>query len=899
MKRLMLASAAVALALCAHSSMAQTTSSGAEQAGARQSIRLADGWRFSLAAEASRVEPPQDAASWTTVSVPHTWNRVGYYLPGHPDRVNTAETVNKVQGVGWYRQTFTPTAAFKGKKAWLQFDAASRTAEVWLNGKRLGEHRGGFSRFRFDVTDALKIGAPNLLVVKTDNTRPAAGSTTADVLPLTGDFFIHGGLYRDVSLVATNDVHLDMLDMGGPGVYATTQSIANGSASVSVRSRVSNDGTAEAKLSVVTTLLDAAGAVAAAQTQTIKAPKGKTVEVSQSLTTPNPHLWQGVEDPYLYSLVVEIRNQKGLVLDRLEQPFGIRQMAFDTARGFLLNGKQTRLHGVGLHQDIEGKGWAINRADVEADLLTLREMGANTIRLTHYQHGQAVHDLADKYGFVLWDEIPLVSAWTLGGQRSASPALVDNATQSMREMIRQNFNHASVAAWGLANEVDFGNSLPQFLAGGAGDPPDPMPLLAELQALAKNEDPARSTALANCCEGRLFASNVEVPIVAPAADLAGANRYFGWYYGAPDDLGGHLDSLHAARPNQPLSVSEYGAGGAVTMHTDNPLGGPVDSRGRSQPEEYQSYVHERSWAALSARPYLWATWLWNSFDFASTVRREGDAEDINTKGLVTYDRKVKKDGYFFYKANWTDTPTVHINGRRYIDRAYNVTDVRVYSNAPATELLLNGTSKGVRGDCEQKICVWKDVRLDAGDNRLSAIGRFAQGPIQDDIAWRVAPETARATRIDSGALMAANASTGLFGSDNFFEGGEAKTVNRPADYGKAPERKIIPGTPDSDLAATYREGNFRYAIPLENGRYEVSLTFVEPAAGPGERIFNVIANGSESLPNLDISATAGGPLKAIKRSFSTVVSGGVLNLHFAPVKGTAVVSAVEVESKGR
>jgi beta-galactosidase len=244
---------------------------------------------------------------------------------------------------------------------------------------------------------------------------------------------------------------------------------------------------------------------------------------------------------------------------------------------------------------------------------------------------------------------------------------------------------------------------------------DPMPFLKELQALAKAEDPTRATTQATCCEGL----QPNAPEVAAITDTSGANRYFGWYYTPSDLLGPALDALRKKRPDKPLSVSEYGAGGAISQHTDDPLGGPFDSFGRVQPEEYQAFVHEKNWAILDSKPYLWASWLWNSFDFATGDRHEGDGESINTKGLVTYDRTVKKDAFYFYKANWSAEPSVHITGRRYVDRAYPVTDVRVYSNAPSTDLVVNGKSLGALADCPQKICVWKSVRLAPGTTRWS------------------------------------------------------------------------------------------------------------------------------------------------------------------------------------
>lgn len=846
---------------------------------------LSDGWVFAKGAEA----PAGGAPEWARVTVPHSWNRVGHYTnPG--DHPNRAETLDGYQGVAWYRLEFDAPREPRGKRTFLEFDAASRTAEVWLNGKRLGGHAGGFSRFRFDATDALKPGVANTLMVRVDNTAPDVGTATADVLPLAGDFFVHGGLYRPVRLIVTDAIHFEMLDHGGSGVYATTRSIGGGRALIDVRWRARNDTARAARIDAVVRLLDASGAVRAEQRRPVTLAGGAGAEASVTLDVADPHLWNGVADPYLHRLSVDLVGADGRVLDRVEQSLGIREVRIDPERGLFLNGKPLRLHGVGYHQDREGKGWAVSDADIAEDVAIMREMGANTIRLTHYQHGQPIHDLADRYGLLVWDEIPLVSRWTMGAATTASDGLRENAAQQMRELIRQNNNHASVIAWGIANEVDFGKSIPIFITNKDGPAPDPMPLLAELNAIAKAEDPSRPTAIATCCEGRLL-GDAEVPITAGAADVSGANRYFGWYYGDPSGLGPHLDALRAARPNQPLSVTEYGAGGATSIHTDNALGGDVDQRGRNQPEEYESYIHETAWATLSSKPYLWATWLWNSFDFATTRRREGDAIDINTKGLVTYDRAIRKDAYYFYKANWSAAPTVHINGRRYVDRAYPFTDVRVYSNAPETELVVGGKSLGTMKDCPQRICVWPKVALAAGSNAVVARGRFAGGVTEDRLEWRLSPEAAGTIRIDSGALVAG--ATG-FGSDDFFDGGEAGDVNASTGYGKPPPPKVVTGTDAALVAQTYREGDFAYRVPLPRGRYTVTLTFAEPSLKALERRFDVTANGRRVVADLDLAKEAGGALKAITRRFPVQVGQAGLELRFAGRTGKAIVSAIEV-----
>lgn len=862
-------------------------------AGSRQVVQLGTGWRFVFGDKAGAEAPGFDDAGWQTVSVPHSWNRVGTYLTTNIPHLNRPDTINKSQGIGWYRLPFATPAGAKGQQVWLEFDAASRAAEVWLNGRKLGEHRGGFSRFRFDATTALAPDGKNLLAVRVDNSNPARGSSTSDIFPLAGDFFVHGGLYRPVRLVMTNPVHITMTDAGGPGVYARTESIGQGKARVGATIKLSNNAPRAAQLVVAASLVEAAGRTVATARKPLTLPAGATADAALSMDVVKAHLWQGVSDPYLYKLVATV-SEGGSVLDRTTQDFGIRQMAFDAEQGFRLNGKPYQLRGVGYHQDHEGKGWAIDEADVARDLAILRDMGATSIRLTHYQHGEPIHRLADRAGIILWDEVAVVSTWLLGEEQAMPPARLANVHQQLRELIRQNYNHASVANWGLANEVDFGNSLPGFVTPANGQLADPLILLDDLQKIAKQEDPSRPTSIATCCEGRLFAPGVEVPVTSGAVDLGGANRYFGWYYGVPEDLRDHLTQLRAVRPKQPLAITEYGAGGAISMHTDNPLGGPVDSRGRSQPEEYMSYVHEQNWAILAERSDLWATWLWAGFDFATTIRREGDADDINTKGLVTYDRAVKKDPYFFYRANWSTQPTVYITGRRYGDRAYGITDVRVYSNAPTTELTLNGRSLGVRSACPNKVCVWQAVALDSGANHLVARGRFGKSSAQDAVDWTLGEVESANIRIDAGALMAAPSESGRFGSDNFFEGGAAGTVNAPANYGRPAEVKQIAGSRDAALLATYREGTFSYRIPARPGRYTVRLSFVEPGQAAGTRVFDVLVNGERRIADLDVAAVGGAPLTLVQRSIPVEAGSDGLTIAFRPSKGKAIVSAVEV-----
>lgn len=856
---------------------------------ARSVVDLSTGWRFHKGDDAAQSQTFSDA-DWQSVTVPHTWNRIGQYEPAA--KVETTRALDTYQGIAWYRLNFDTPALHDGQRLWLEFDAASRRAEIWVNGRKLGAHDGGFSRFRFDATDFVIPGTKNLLAVKVDNSPPKPGGATADSLPLLGDFVVQGGLYRPVRMVVTNAAHVDMTDFGGPGVYARTDRIDAAGASVSLLSKFANDGVAAFSGTAHARLVATDGTVVAEASAPVRLGSKAKGEIRLRLAVPKPHLWQGTRDPYLYSLEVELRDRKGRIVDVQRQAYGIREVRIDPARGFFLNGTHVPLHGVGFHQDSMGSGWGMTEAEIADRIATIRDMGANTIRLTHYQHGQTVHDLADRQGLILWDEIALVTAWTLDETQGPAPAGIRaQARQQLQEMIRQNYNHPSVAVWGIANEVDFGPGRPDFLGRGlVVKPSDPAPLLRELNTLAIAEDPSRQTTLATCCEDR---DMPDVPEVAGITQTSGANRYFGWYYGKPDGLAPHLDTLHAKRPGQPQSLTEYGAGGALSLHTDDPLGGPIDMGGRNQPEEYQSWLHEKTWPIIAARPFIWASWIWNSFDFATSTRTEGDARDINTKGLVSYDGKIRKDAFYYYRANWSQEPTVHLAGRRYADRAYQSVDIRAYSNAPSTELRINGRSVGTMTRCDNVTCVWPEVRLEPGENRLEAIGKFDKGEVRDTLTWQLAPFRRNAYRIDAGALIAAQVSGAGFGSDAFFKGGEAASLDkRPR--GRPPVPAAIQSPDRRDLLATFREGTFSYHLPLEAGRYTVTVTFVEGAAAEGERSFDVTANGKAVLKDIDVAKLAGGALKPLARTFQVEVRSSALDLAFAPRKGKAIVSAIEV-----
>jgi beta-galactosidase len=843
-------------------------------AAPRTVVILADGWRFKQADGLSGVEAPEfDDATWSKISVPHTWNRIGNA------GMERAPETNSVQGAGWYRLWFAAPATARGRRSFLEFDGVSEVADVWLNGRHVGRHEGAFSRFRLDVTDMLRAGGRNVLVVKADNSRPQPGSTTANVYPLTGDFFVFGGIYRSVSLIVTDPVHVDMMDFGGPGLYARASSISSNIAIVHIAGQLMNDGAPRRGVGVEIAIEDAAGHVAAASKETVDLSNGERT-VASDLHVANPHLWRGVDDPYLYHMTLTLRAKSGAVLDRVTQPLGLRTMRFDRDKGFFLNGEHLFLKGASRHQDRPVKGWAISHADQDEDFAIFADMGANAMRLPHYQYDQYAYDLADAHGFVVWTEIPLVSEASFDGL-PPNPALIANARQQLTELIRQNFNHPSIAVWSIANEIDLKaikRDGPSKVAG----------LLRDLDQLAHREDPTRPTTLADCCEQ---SGSPERDKLVGLTDTVGYNRYFGWYYGKPSDLGALLDSAHREHSESPIAVSEYGAGAALTQHTDDPLGGPINPHGRPHPEEVQDWYHEKSWEQLKDRSYLWGAFIWNMFDFSSDERLEGDLTDINEKGLVSYDRKVRKDAFYFYRANWNPQPTLHLVGRRYVDRPYGVIDVKAYSNAREARLLLNGTDVGAT-PCAGGICLWTAVHLTPGSNMLLAKADFGGTTVSDALRWNYVG-TPAIVRIKAGDITGYAAQNGnRYGSDMYFDSGEGKGLNPPDTPVK--ERVTVAGA-DGSLYDSFREGDFSYHIPVPAGSYEVTLKFVEPSAtAAGQRVFDVMANGKTALKGFDVFAAAGDKLKAVDRTFEVEASHGAIDIRFQPIRGAAIVSALSV-----
>ena len=608
-----------------------------------------------------------------SVSLPHTWNALDGQDGG----------ADYHRGIGTYIIDLPdPT---KGKKQYIEIQGANHVATVYCNGRELGTHKGGFSTFRYDLTPAMKESG-NKLTVNVTNAK-------SDIYPQNADFTFYGGLYRDVNFIEVDAAHFDLLKDGTSGVFVTARS--NGKTRVDLFP-VNADG-CTVKVAVKDTEGNevAAGTVDAACHTVIK------------LDVKEPHLWNGMTDPYCYTACACICREDAVV-DEVTVTFGYRSFHVAPDTGFWLNGKNTPLHGVSRHQDRLDKGWAQSKADHEQDIAIIKEVGANTIRLAHYQHDQYFYDLCDRAGFVLWAEIPFISV------HIDTKEGYENTLSQMKELVAQNYNHPSIMFWGISNEITI-----------AGESESLYRNLCDVNALAKKMDPSRLTTMAEVTMVPMDSEHVYI------TDVLSYNHYFGWYMGDVEDNGPWFDKFHALNPDRCLGVSEYGAENILKWHTAYP-------DNHDYTEEYASYYHHEMLKTFAARPYLWSTHVWNMFDFAADARDEGGVKGRNNKGLVTYDRQTKKDAFFIYKAYWNPEPMVHVCGERFVDRAPDERDVTVYTNVSSVTLVVNGEDVETKEAVDHAV-VFKSVPLKDGENTVTA--RCAECGLQGNtITLNAVPE---------------------------------------------------------------------------------------------------------------------------------------------------------------
>lgn len=564
------------------------------------------------------------------LDLPHTWNAIDGQDGGN----------DYWRGTCSYEKTFAmPEFDKETELVYLQFHGVNASAKVVLNGKEVCSHDGGYSTFRNDITALLE--AENHLVVYVDN------SVNDRVYPQKADFTFYGGIYRDVELLTVSKAHFDLDHFAGPGIKVTPEVNGN-DAKVRVETWKNADG------EVRVTMYDADGTVVAEGNGTDTVLEVKAV-----------HLWNGVEDPYLYNVKAELLVD-GTVTDAVSTTCGVRYFHFDADKGFFLNGKPYNLHGVSRHQDFKGIGNAITREHHEKDMELIREIGANTIRLAHYQHDQYFYDLCDKYGMVVWAEIPYISEHLANGN--------DNTISQMKELIIQNYNHPCIVTWGLSNEITIsGRALKKQM----------LENHRVLQKLVKEMDPTRVTTLA------CYAMCLHWNKVAHISDIVAWNLYLGWYVPGFFLNDWWIKLWRILYPKRCLGFSEYGAEGMPNLHAAKPKRG-------DNTEEYQNKYHEFMLECFKRHPYMWGNYVWNMFDFAADARNQGGEPGMNHKGLVTFDRKLKKDCFYLYKAYWTEAPFVYLAGKRYEYRAEKVTEITVYSTCKEVSLYNNGKLVGTK-----------------------------------------------------------------------------------------------------------------------------------------------------------------------------------------------------------
>lgn len=626
---------------------------------------LNDNWLFTKEdkEEFSSITAPND---WTSVTLPHTWNAEDIMR----------EDNEYYEGQCWYYKDFKKTADMEGKKVYLEILAASNIAHVYLNGNILGVHETGFATFRYEISEQLK--EENHLSISVDNRKYDF------IYPGSADFTFEGGLYRGVNIVIVEPAHFAMEDDGSCGIYITPK-LEEEHASVHVKALCEGADGCE----VLYEIRDHEGNVV----KNTNAPAGVEVDICVA----DPHLWNGVQDPYLYTLHAALI-QDDVVLDEVTIPFGIRTIHFDPEQGMYLNGVKTYMKGVSRHQDFAGCGWATTEKEMKEDIALIKEVGSNSIRLAHYQHNAKFYDLCDEAGLLNWAEIPFISVMT------KNPKAHENCRIQLRELIKQNYNHPSIFCWGISNEITIGGETEEVYQNNV-----------DLNNLAHALDASRPTTMAH------------MSMVKPESkmnnitDIEAYNHYFGWYGGVCEDMEAWLLNFHKVQPNVCLGISEYGAEGILQYHNNDPKRGDYS-------EEYQVEYHEKNISIFEKMPWMWGSYVWNMFDFSSKFRNEGGRKAMNNKGLVTFDRKTKKDAFYVYKAHWSDVPFVHINGARYKERAEEITKFLVYSNCKEVELFVNGVSVGT---CASRFAFsFTDIALQMGDNMIKAIG---DGAFEDEI----------------------------------------------------------------------------------------------------------------------------------------------------------------------
>jgi len=660
----------------------------------RKVIPFNNDWQFKKGSNDYAKDINFATAVWEPITVPHTYNRDDMQL----DK-------NFYTGDAFYKKTFTVTDDLKDKRIFLRFEGVGSVATVYINGKYLTEHKGSYSAFAFEITNSVEYGKENTIMVKTNN------DARKDVLPINQFLFpIYGGIYRPVSMIVTNKVNITTTDYASPGIYITQKNVSTKKADVNVKAKLENKEKVAKTVTLQTIVKDASGRqVAITKKEVEVSPQGTTI-VEQPFTMQKPHLWNGVRDPYLYTLTTSL-----LVgdkeIDAVTQPLGLRHFEVRAGEGMFLNGEKYPMYGVTRHQDRWEHGNALSHEQHVEDMNFIKEIGATTIRLAHYQQAEDMYALADKMGFLIWAEIPFVN--------NSSNFEGENAKQQMTELVRQNMNHPSIYIWGMHNEV-YSKTADEHV-----------PVLTrELNDIAKTNDPDRLTVSVSGYGEMGRPANL-------ASDIQGMNRYYGWYEGKIGDLERWASGLEESYPGYKVMLTEYGADGNIDQGAEDLPEKRDPVSGKYFPENYQTETHIQQWAIIEKHPYITASYLWNMFEFAVPMWNRGGVNARNLKGLITFDRKRKKDSFYWYKANWNPEPMIYLANRRDNKRTHTQTKVQVFSNLNKVTLLVNGKEVEGKQGVNQKHWVFEGVNLQKGVNKIQARGEANGNTLTDEMEWEL------------------------------------------------------------------------------------------------------------------------------------------------------------------
>ncbi len=862
----------------------------------RSKTTINESWSFCKGAVANAQKVNFKDSAWQKINLPHTWNAEDSFddEPGY------------YRGIGWYRKRIFINEAFKNKQLFLYFEAANQTATVYVNGQLAGTHVGGYAGFCFNISAFALFNKENIIAVEVSNAH------NENVPPLSGDWSFYGGIYRDVFLVATNNLHFNMTDFASPGIFIETPTVNNDNAVVKVRGSITNQTSAADKIELVTKLINASGEIIDEKKSLIQTKANGTATFEQLTNNiAKPNLWSP-SNPYLYTLSCGIF-KNGVLVDELKQSVGLRWYTCDAENGFILNGKPLRLNGACRTQDYPQVGFAIPDELNRYDAKLLKEMGVNFLRVAHYNMDPAFLEEMDRLGIMVWEEIPISDVI------SSKKAFSDISHYMVKEMIRQDYNHPSIIMWGNMNEVFLMASKTMSPQQRKKYEEQVLELATQLEILTHKEDPYRLTGAA------FHGDRVYVKAgLHKVTDVVGWNLYSGWYGGKFEDFSERMDAEHKEYPTKPIIISEYGAGSDKRINSLHPETYDFSN-------QYAQLFHEYYYAEIAKRKFIVGSNIWNFMDFGSEKREESMAH-INNKGVVYFNRE-KKDIFYYYKAAFTESPVIHIASR---DWAYRkgtqlhekekkiLQPLKVYSNLPEVELWVNGLSTGKK-KVENYFAVW-DVALQACKNTIEAIG-YLNGKKESDMFYvdaAVQPmllndASFKELAVNTGAsYQFCNPTTHFVWEEDQpyqpgswgYIGGEVFRIKK----GRIGNINNIRNTDEDAIYQTARIGMDAYQFDVANGEYEVELRFNEPNANPDQifydlsqvtnnaellekRMFNVTINKQMVLKDLNLAKEYGVNTAIYFKYTITAINNKGINIAFYAQKGKSTISGIRIVKK--